>query len=52
MWWKLEGIFFSMEFGILSGLGILLLAKFLDISCMFLGQNMCIGGFGGFRVCL
>ena len=28
MWWKLGGICFSMEFGILSGPRILLLARF------------------------
>ena len=39
-----------MKFGILSGPGILLLSKFLDLGCMFPSQNMYIGGFEGFHV--
>ena len=46
------GIFFSIEFGILSGPGVLLLARFLGINCMFLGQDMCVMGIEGFHVCL
>ena len=46
------GILFNIEFGILSGPGVLLLARFLGIDCMFFGRDMYIRGFEGFHVCL
>ena len=45
-------LFFSMEFGILSGRGVLLLAKYFRYKLYVSWSKYVYRGFKGFRVCL
>ena len=49
---ELEGIFFSMEFDILSGPRVLLLARFFRHKLYISWSKYVYRGFEGFRICL